>query len=164
MNTAIERDASGDSSAYNYHTPEVVVIASTYLATRHRTAFATNYDIPPFGHLTASCCAISCVHCICQKVLTYSNRCILTAQLATLGALSFVEIAPHLLYRKGVNDVDPSKGSHRIEYTPRKWHVLGAWLWGAWRNILIRNLSLESYSLRTKNRVAMTCPGYPKYQ
>lgn len=47
MYTATERDPIGNSSAYNYHTPEVVVIASTYLATRHRTAFATNYDIPP---------------------------------------------------------------------------------------------------------------------
>lgn len=46
MDTAIERDAMGDSSACNYHTLGVVVIASTYLATRHRTAFATNYDIP----------------------------------------------------------------------------------------------------------------------
>lgn len=52
MNTAI--DAIGDSSAYSYHTPEVVVIASTYLATRHRTAFATNYDIPPLGHWTVT--------------------------------------------------------------------------------------------------------------
>lgn len=137
MDTAIERDAMGDSSACNYHTLGVAVIASTYLATRHRTAFATNYDIPPLGHLTASCCAISCVHCICQKILlTYSIRCILTAQLTSLGALSFVEIAPHLLYRKGVNDVDPSKGSHGIEYTPRKWHAIGAWPWGAWRNLL----------------------------
>lgn len=58
---------------------------------------------------------------ICRKLLfTHSNRCILTAQLTSLGVLSFIEIAPHLLYRKGVNDVDPSKGSHGIEYTPRK--------------------------------------------
>lgn len=54
MDTAIERDAMGDSSACNYHTLGVVVIASTYLATRHRTAFATNYDIPPLGHLTVT--------------------------------------------------------------------------------------------------------------
>lgn len=113
MNTAIERDAIGDisiQSAYNYHTLEVVVIASTYLPPAI-VLLSPLIMISPLGHLTASRCAISCVHRICRNLvlLTYSNRCILTAQLASLGVLSFVEIAPHLLYRKGVNDVDPSK-------------------------------------------------------
>lgn len=104
MNTAIERDAIGDTTItlLRLSSPLLVLLSAIVL-------LSPLIMISPLGHLTASCCAISCVHRICRKALTYSNRCILTAQLTSLESFHLVEIAPHLLYRKGVNDVDPSK-------------------------------------------------------